>query len=91
MSLPAVTVDMKLLNIVPKPPKYDFHLTAGLLGGVGAIQIMTALFILYNAPGKAPNVQPPDASVVKTPVAPVTEVNAPLAPVTVTPETLVNP
>ena len=41
----------------------DFALTAGLLGGVGAIQILTALFILYNAAGKAPNVQPPDATV----------------------------
>ena len=41
----------------------DFALTAGLLGGVGAIQILTALFILYNAPGKAPNIQPPDATV----------------------------
>ena len=45
----------------------DFALTAGLLGGVGAIQILTALFILYNAAGKAPNVQPPDATVANPP------------------------
>ena len=45
----------------------DFALTAGLLGGVGAIQILTALFILYNAPGKSPNVQPPDATVANPP------------------------
>ena len=45
----------------------DFALTAGLLGGVGAIQILTALFILYNAAGRAPNVQPPDATVSNPP------------------------
>ena len=45
----------------------DFALTAGLLGGVGAIQILTALFILYNAPGKSPNVQPPDSTVANPP------------------------
>ena len=41
----------------------DFALSAGLLGSVGAIHILTALFVLYNAPGKAPNVQPPDCTV----------------------------
>ena len=41
----------------------DFALTAGLLGSVGAIHILTALFILYNSPGKDPNVQPPDCTV----------------------------
>ena len=34
---------------------------------MGAIQILTALFILYNAAGKAPNVQPPDATVANPP------------------------
>ena len=41
----------------------DFALTAGLLAAIGAVHILTALLVLYNAPGKAPNVQPPDATV----------------------------
>ena len=41
----------------------DFALSAGLLGSVGAIHILTALFVLYNAPGKAPNKQPADCTV----------------------------
>ncbi len=41
----------------------EFALTAGLLGGIGAVHILTALFVLYNAPGKEPNVQPPDCTV----------------------------
>ena len=41
----------------------EFALTAGLLATIGAVHILTALFVLYNAPGKAPNVQPPDATV----------------------------
>tara|TARA_Y100001970_G_C14240975_1_gene864883 strand:+ start:84 stop:680 length:597 start_codon:yes stop_codon:yes gene_type:complete len=45
----------------------DFHLTAGLLGGVGAIHILTALLILYNSPGKEPNIQPPDITVPEPP------------------------
>ena len=40
-----------------------FALTAGLLGSVGAVHILTALFVLYNSPGKAPNIQPADATV----------------------------
>ena len=41
----------------------DLALTAGLLGSVGAIHILTALLVLYNAPGKGPNVQPPDCTI----------------------------
>ncbi len=41
----------------------DLALTAGLLGSVGAIHILTALLVLYNSPGKGPNVQPPDATI----------------------------
>ena len=41
----------------------DWALTAGLLGSIGAIHIMTALLVLYNSPGKAPNVQPPDCTI----------------------------
>ena len=41
----------------------DFALTAGLLGAVGAVHILTALLVLYNAPGKAPNVQPIDCTI----------------------------
>ena len=41
----------------------DFELTAGLLATIGAVHILTGLLVLYNAPGKAPNVQPPDATV----------------------------
>ena len=45
----------------------EFALTAGLLGTIGAVHILTALLVLYNAPGKAPNVQPADAIVVNPP------------------------
>ena len=41
----------------------DFAITAGLIAAIGAIHIMTALLVLYNSPGKLPNVQPPDATV----------------------------
>ena len=46
----------------------EFALTAGLLGTIGAVHILTALLVLYNAPGKAPNVQPAD-SIVSNPPA----------------------
>ncbi len=45
----------------------DFALTAGLLATVGAVHILTALFVLYTAPGKAPNVQPADCTVENPP------------------------
>lgn len=45
----------------------EFALTAGLLGTIGAVHILTALLVLYNAPGKAPNVQPADAIVANPP------------------------
>ena len=45
----------------------EFALTAGLLGTIGAVHILTALLVLYNAPGKAPNVQPADAIVPNPP------------------------
>ena len=45
----------------------EFAITAGLLAAIGAVHIMTALLVLYNAPGKAPNVQPPDATVYNPP------------------------
>ena len=45
----------------------EFALTAGLLGTIGAVHILTALLVLYNAPGKAPNVQPADAIVSNPP------------------------
>ena len=41
----------------------DFALTAGLLSAVGAMHILTALLVLYNAPGKAPSVQPADSTI----------------------------
>jgi len=46
----------------------DFALTVGLLGAIGAVHILTALLLLYNAPGKAPNVQPQDCTVNNPPV-----------------------
>jgi len=45
----------------------DFALTVGLLGAIGAVHILTALLLLYNSPGKAPNVQPADCTVNKPP------------------------
>ena len=45
----------------------EFALTAGLLGTIGAVHILTALLVLYNAPGKAPNIQPADAIVTNPP------------------------
>lgn len=45
----------------------DYALTAGLLGAVGAVHILTALLVLYNAPGKAPNVQPADCTINEPP------------------------
>ncbi len=45
----------------------DFALTAGLLGAVGAVHILTALLVLYNAPGKAPIVQPADSTINEPP------------------------
>ena len=45
----------------------DFAVSAGLLGGIGAVHILTALLILYNSPGKAPNVQPSDCTVINPP------------------------
>mgnify|MGYP001197479175 FL=1 len=45
----------------------DFALTAGLLATVGAVHILTALFVLYTAPGKAPAVQPADNTVENPP------------------------
>ena len=41
----------------------DLSQTAGLIGSIGAIHILTALFVLYNSPGKEPNVQPPDSTI----------------------------
>tara|TARA_B100000700_G_C14426125_1_gene570405 strand:- start:10 stop:585 length:576 start_codon:yes stop_codon:yes gene_type:complete len=46
----------------------DFALTVGLLGAIGAVHILTALLLLYNSPGKAPNVQPKDCTVNNPPV-----------------------
>lgn len=45
----------------------DFNLTAGLLGTIGAVHILTALLVLYNAPGKGPNVQPADCTINEPP------------------------
>ena len=45
----------------------DFAVTAGLLGSIGAIHIMTALLVLYNSPGKGPNVQPADCTINQPP------------------------
>ena len=41
----------------------DYALTAGLLSTIGAVHILTALLVLYNSPGKAPAVQPPDCTI----------------------------
>ena len=41
----------------------DFALTVGLLGAIGAVHILTALLLLYNSPGKSPNIQPADCTV----------------------------
>ncbi len=41
----------------------DFALTAGLLGSIGAVHILTALLVLYNSPGQGPNVQPADCTI----------------------------
>ena len=45
----------------------DYALTAGLLSAIGAVHILTALLVLYNAPGKAPNVQPADSTIDQPP------------------------
>ncbi len=45
----------------------DYALTAGLLSAIGAVHILTALLVLYNAPGKSPNVQPSDCTVSQPP------------------------
>ena len=45
----------------------DFALTAGLLGTIGAVHILTALLVLYNAPGKDPNIQPSDCTINQPP------------------------
>ena len=50
----------------------DFATTAALLTTVGAIHILTALLVLYTAPGKAPNVPPPDVTVANPPADLVT-------------------
>ena len=41
----------------------DFAQTAGLLATIGAIHILTALFVCYNLPGKAPVIPPADVTV----------------------------
>ncbi|ABM79081.1 Photosystem I reaction center subunit XI [Prochlorococcus marinus str. MIT 1342] len=45
----------------------DFATTAALLATVGAVHILTALLVLYNVPGKAPTVPPPDVTVANPP------------------------
>ena len=39
----------------------DYQQTAGLLAAIGAVHILTLLFLLYNQPGKQPNIPPADA------------------------------
>ena len=41
----------------------DFALSAGLLTAIGGVHILTALLVLYNAPGNGPAVQPADCTI----------------------------
>ena len=41
----------------------EYQYTAGLLAAIGAIHILTLLFLLYNQPGKQPNIPPSDVTV----------------------------
>ena len=36
----------------------EYQQTAGLLAAIGAVHILTLLFLLYNQPGKQPNIRP---------------------------------
>ena len=46
----------------------EYGQTAGLLAAVGAIHILTLLFLLYNQPGKQPNIPPADTTVENPPL-----------------------
>jgi photosystem I subunit 11 len=37
----------------------EYQQTAGLLAAIGAVHILSLLFLLYNQPGKQPNIPPP--------------------------------
>ena len=39
----------------------EYQQTAGLLATIGAVHILTLLFLLYNQPGKQPNIPPADS------------------------------
>ena len=45
----------------------EYSQTAGLLAAVGAVHILTLLFLLYNQPGRGPNVPPSDPTVANPP------------------------
>jgi photosystem I subunit 11 len=41
----------------------EFQDTAGVLAAIGAVHILTLLFLLYNQPGKQPHIPPSDVTV----------------------------
>ena len=45
----------------------ELSATAGLLAAVGAVHILTLLFLLYNQPGRTPYVPQPDVTVENPP------------------------
>jgi len=45
----------------------EYQQTAGLLAAIGAVHILSLLFLLYNQPGKQPNIPPADVTVENPP------------------------
>ena len=41
----------------------EFSATAGLLAAIGAVHILTLLFLLYNQPGKQPHIPMADVTI----------------------------
>ena len=41
----------------------EYQQSAGLLAAIGAVHILSLLFLLYNQPGKQPNIPPSDVTV----------------------------
>ena len=59
----------------------EYQQTAGLLAAIGAVHILSLLFLLYNQPGKQPNIPPADATVENPPADLFTRTGWPISPV----------